>query len=66
MKNKEKEEMKWCSNSTLYNKLRWKRIYQDECLCPYCSPHAGCNARGDFFKRSWKEYRKTQYKVVRK
>lgn len=62
MKNREIEEMKWCSNSTLYNKLRWKKIYRDEGLCPYCPPHKGCNFRGWFRRRNWKEYRKTQHK----
>lgn len=30
--------------------------------CPFCGPHSGCNWRPSQWDRSWKKFRKTQYK----
>jgi hypothetical protein len=47
------------ANSRTYRRLR-NVIYSG---CPICSPHKGCNRwKGRKVGRSWKEYRKTQWK----
>lgn len=46
------------SNSQVYKKLR-NAIYSG---CPVCSPHKGCNRMGRYRPRSWKDYRKTQWR----
>lgn len=36
---------------------------QYQISCPFCKPHRGCNrSRAVWKRRSWKIYRKTQYK----
>jgi len=30
--------------------------------CPICGPHSGCNSTRSKDDRSWKNFRKTQYK----
>ena len=56
---KEKRTIDETTNSRTYKRLR-NAIYSG---CPLCSPHKGCN-RWTFKRdiRSWKEYRKTQWK----
>jgi hypothetical protein len=55
---KAKYIMKHTDNSAEYKSaLHWNLKY-----CPICRPHSGCN-RGWFTNmRSWKKYRKTQYR----
>lgn len=49
------------ADSRTYKMLR--RIYTLQ--CSYCRPHRGENVNyRDFRRRSWKEYRKRQYKNV--
>lgn len=37
-----------------------------ETICGYCRPHRGCNKTSASWKnRSWKSYRKTQYKGIK-
>ena len=51
------------SDSRTY-KLTQKRILTNtEGKCWFCGPHTGCNYRNKR-NRSWKNYRKTQYKGV--
>lgn len=54
---KRQEEFETTTNRSVYNKIA-KDMYAS---CPYCGWHRGCNK---IFRRerSWKEYRKTQYK----
>jgi len=33
-------------------------------LCPYCKPHQGCNKNPNMDHKSWKTYRKTQYRYL--
>lgn len=60
MKNSNKVRENTVDNRT------YKSVLKDaKDLCPYCPPHQGCNyPRGKKSpdKRSWKNFRKTQYK----
>jgi len=49
-----------------YRSIKRLRLYEIEGRCDRCPPHGGCNKKshrhyGSAF-RSWKNYRKTQYK----
>jgi hypothetical protein len=33
--------------------------------CPICGPHTGCNGTTKKEDRSWKKFRKTQYKPLK-
>lgn len=46
-------------DSRTYKRLRNNSVS----VCPICSPHKGCNRMWDY-ERSWKEYRKTQWKTI--
>ena len=54
---KRHEEFNTTTNRSVYNKIA-KELYSS---CLYCGWHRGCN-RIFRKERSWKEYRKTQYK----
>ena len=62
---KEKRRLDETNNSKEYKKI--KALMNMD--CPYCPPNKGCNRssrrrNGNPFK-SWKKYRKTQWKEVR-
>lgn len=43
-----------------------KRLYQ-LLSCTFCGPNRGCNSKWGYGEgRTWKQYRKTQYKPVAK
>lgn len=53
------DEIEFSENSMVYKRARWGKLGK----CPMCKPHRGCNR---CFKkhRSWKKFRKNQYKTV--
>lgn len=53
------KELKVTTNSTVYKRCRNSFISG----CPICAPHKGCNRMYNSNIRTWKEYRKTQYKL---
>jgi len=58
---KVKKLLKETSNTTVFRRLFRKYTANKEGLCERCKRHSGCNAH--FNKnRSWKNFRKTQYK----
>lgn len=59
-----KTVMKTTDNSALYNKAKIRRSMKDKGICPYCPLKGGENEGlwGRKIKRSWKQYRKVQYK----
>lgn len=58
-----KEQLKTTTNKRVYKMLLRKLIYDKGGLCHYCGPHSGCNSnRGNKSHRSWKQYRKYQWK----
>lgn len=61
---KMKDTVKSTSNSTLYNKIV-KRYKENKGMinCAYCPYHRGENRSYHSDVKSWKNYRKTQYKV---
>jgi len=56
---KKSEKLKEITNSRIYKltAINYKRE------CPICGPHSGCNADSSQDERSWKKFRKTQYKT---
>ena len=64
MKKAIKSVLKNTSNSREYKITRFKKIASNEGLCDYCPPNKGCNSWRGGRKpyKSWKEYRKTQWK----
>jgi hypothetical protein len=62
---KTKEELDSTTNSRIYKRLRKKYLSISKGLiyCEICGPNKGCNRRRKKIdKRSWKKYRKTQWK----
>lgn len=64
---KEKQELKITTNRRVFNLLYKKDVRAKHGLCPYCNLHSGCN----YWNRSkpqknWKNYRKTQYRKMKK
>ena len=56
------------TNRSVEHKARMKWLCEQNGLCPYCPPNSGCNAvySGPFVRpgnyKSWKRYRKMQWK----
>jgi hypothetical protein len=61
---KDNREIKTTNNRYVYNRLYRHELEAKHGLCPFCGPHSGCNYWNGMNKpsRSWKTYRKTQYK----
>ena len=61
---KNKKEKKTTTNSRVYNLIYKKSLAKIQGLCNFCPPHSGCNYwnSGSHETRSWKYYRKTQWK----
>jgi len=56
-------DYKLITNRNSLKKLRMSHIYSADGLCTICGPNQGCNrAYSQGVRRSWKKYRKTQYK----
>jgi hypothetical protein len=59
------EEMEYTSNRSVFNKCRkWYLESIGEIHCARCRYHKGENRSDIWCHRSWKKYRKTQYKGV--
>jgi len=56
---KVKKMMSETDDSRTYKRLKNNSVSS----CHICSPHKGCNRMWDY-ERSWKEYRKTQWKTI--
>jgi len=61
-----KETVETTTNSSVYKKLQTAQIIKDDCLCWYCfvkndSKYGGENLQRRYL-RSWKSFRRTQYK----
>lgn len=57
-----KEEYNKASNSSVYNKARKLWLESEKLICcSYCPYHKNENRR-TYDNRSWKRYRKTQYR----
>lgn len=55
--------MKTTDNSSVYKKAIKEMQFKDGYLsCHICRPHRGCNKHKKWPKRSWKSFRKRQYK----
>lgn len=63
---KYKAEMDYTTNNSVYNKNR-KHYLENICeiRCARCPYHGGENHSRKSIQRSWKKYRKTQYKGVK-
>lgn len=58
-----KEIMDETTHPTIYKKAYWRYLCDKHGYCVLCWPHRGCNSERIRCKyRSWKRYRKTQYK----
>lgn len=58
-----KETLKTTTNRKVYKLLKRLAFYDDMGLCHYCGPHSGCNSNWKpRSSKSWKQYRKTQWK----
>ncbi|MDG1949658.1 MAG: hypothetical protein P8J32_02430 [bacterium] len=64
MKRTKAKVLLYTTNSREYKITRFSKIASNEGLCDYCPPNKGCNSwrGGRKPNRSWKEYRKTQWK----
>ena len=52
------------NNSRVYRMTQQRIISLEENKCFFCGPHSGCNSWRKYGDRSWKRFRKTQYKNV--
>ena len=59
---KARELSKTTTDSRTYKLLQKRILYKDEGLCWYCGLHSGCNRYSYRVERSWKNYRKAQYR----
>ena len=57
-KHRRAKTLKYTTDSRVYKMTKRKM----EISCPICSPNRGCNRMRNFYNRSWKHYRKTQWK----
>ena len=65
-----KETIKTTVNSNVYKQLLIRKIWKELCLCPICYKRNDSIYGGENFvrkyDRTWKKYRKTQYRTVEK
>ncbi len=59
---KYKKELDETTNSKIYKQVFTKAIAKQYKGCEYCSPGYGCNSRRDGTIKTWKAYRKTQWR----
>lgn len=59
----EKKYKNLMSNSNYYKRERWDKICNENGYCSHCPPHNGENWMFKTKDRSWKNFRKTQYKA---
>jgi hypothetical protein len=60
---KSKEIIDSTTDSRIYKLAKRHFLMHTKGVCSRCHPRRGCNwGRSRFIKRSWKEYRKRQYK----
>jgi hypothetical protein len=63
-----KREFNETDNSTVYRRARWEYLVEagksKGNSCSICPPNRGCNGHRYGLDKSWKRFRKTQYKAV--
>lgn len=60
---KNKQILERTTDNREYKITRNNQVSLDEGMCNYCPPHGGCNYwRKGKPQRSWKKYRKTQWR----